>query len=64
MTPIDMILLELKFNKILRCSLKTQIQWKKNSATGTQTRVFRVRAEHPNQLDYGGPVNTYFTKHT
>ena len=26
----------------------------KGSATGTRTRVFRVRAEHPNQLDYGG----------
>ena len=36
----------------------------KFSATGTRTRVFRVRAEHPNQLDYGGPVDTYFTKHT
>ena len=26
----------------------------KHSATGTRTRVFRVRAEHPHQLDYGG----------
>ena len=26
----------------------------KNSATGTRTRVARVRAEYPNQLDYGG----------
>ena len=25
-----------------------------NSATGTRTRVARVRAEYPNQLDYGG----------
>ena len=25
-----------------------------NSATGTQTRVARVRAEYPNQLDCGG----------
>ena len=24
----------------------------KNSATGTRTRVARVRAEYPNQLDY------------
>ena len=24
------------------------------SATGTRTRVARVRAEYPNQLDYGG----------
>ena len=28
----------------------------KTSATGTRTRVTRVRAEHPNQLDYGGSV--------
>ena len=28
----------------------------KNSPTGTRTRVFRVRAEHPNQLDYGGLI--------
>ena len=27
-----------------------------NSATGTRTRVARVRAEYPNQLDYGGGV--------
>jgi hypothetical protein len=26
----------------------------KSSATGTRTRVARVRAEHPNQLDYSG----------
>ena len=26
----------------------------KSSATGTQTRVARVRAEYPNQLDYSG----------
>ena len=25
-----------------------------HSATGTRTRVARVRAEYPNQLDYGG----------
>jgi hypothetical protein len=25
-----------------------------NSATGTRTRVARVRAEYPNQLDYSG----------
>ena len=25
-----------------------------NSATGTRTRVTRVRAEYPNQLDYSG----------
>ncbi len=28
-----------------------------NSATGTRTRVARVRAEHPNQLDYSGDVS-------
>ena len=27
-----------------------------NSATGTRTRVARVRAEYPNQLDYSGLV--------
>ena len=27
---------------------------KSNSATGTRTRVARVRAEYPNQLDYSG----------
>jgi hypothetical protein len=26
----------------------------KYSATGTRTRVARVRAEYPNQLDYSG----------
>ena len=28
----------------------------KSSATGTRTRVARVRAEYPNQLDYSGIV--------
>ena len=28
----------------------------KHSATGTRTRVARVRAEYPNQLDYSGVV--------
>ena len=28
-------------------------EWE-NSATGTRTRVARVRAEYPNQLDYSG----------
>ena len=27
---------------------------RKDSATGTRTRVARVRAEYPNQLDYSG----------
>ena len=30
------------------------IKRKSNSATGTRTRVARVRAEYPNQLDYSG----------
>ena len=29
----------------------------KSSATGTRTRVARVRAEYPNQLDYSGIYN-------
>ena len=29
-----------------------------NSATGTRTRVARVRAEYPNQLDYSGFCST------
>ena len=31
-------------------------QGQQNSATGTRSRVARVRAEYPNQLDYGGGV--------
>ena len=38
------MLCESKLNKI------------KDSATGTRTRVARVRAEYPNQLDYSGSV--------
>ena len=30
-----------------------------NSATGTRTRVARVRAEYPNQLDYSGVVSCW-----
>ena len=30
-----------------------------NSATGTRTRVARVRAEYPNQLDYSGAQHHY-----
>ena len=30
--------------------------WGNNSGTGTRTRVARVRAEYPNQLDYTGDV--------
>ena len=30
------------------------------SATGTRTRVARVRAEYPNQLDYSGHVDLFF----
>ena len=32
---------------------------KENAATGTRTRVARVRAEYPNQLDYSGSVQRY-----
>ena len=32
----------------------------KNSATGTRTRVARVRAEYPNQLDYSGYEVLFF----
>ena len=31
---------------------------RENSATGTRTRVARVRAEYPNQLDYSGFCHT------
>jgi len=31
----------------------------KHSATGTRTRVARVRAEYPNQLDYSGHCTVY-----
>ena len=30
-----------------------------NSATGTRTRVARVRAEYPNQLDYSGYARSF-----
>ena len=35
---------------------------KQNSATGTRTRVARVRAEYPNQLDYSGCGKQRFQK--
>ena len=55
---------------LLMCSDATQkhhMQLKKsqasgstqNSATGTRTRVARVRAEYPNQLDYSGSDDNY-----
>ena len=31
-----------------------ELRMPKSSATGTRTRVARVRAEYPNQLDYSG----------
>ena len=34
------------------------------SATGTRTRVARVRAEYPNQLDYGGSAVEVIKKNT
>ena len=33
---------------------QSNIKVKRYSATGTRTRVARVRAEYPNQLDYSG----------
>ena len=35
-----------------------------NSATGTQTRVARVRAEYPDQLDYSGVEDPYICINT
>ena len=35
----------------------------KNSATGTRTRVARVRAEYPNQLDYSRSCHALETLH-
>ena len=34
-----------------------------NSATGTRTRVARMRAEYPNQLDYSGDANMKRASH-
>ena len=36
---------------------------KQYSATGTRTRVARVRAEYPNQLDYSGLVDVNLSSH-
>ena len=36
--------------------LKSKLHKDNYSATGTRTRVARVRAEYPNQLDYSGAV--------
>ena len=36
------------------CSIKGLPHARKHSAAGTRTRVARVRAEYPNQLDYSG----------
>ena len=41
-----LIYLEQALAQSLACTIK--------SATGTRTRVARVRAEYPNQLDYSG----------
>ena len=35
----------------------------RNSATGTRTRVARVRAEYPSQLDYSGSCDSGRSKH-
>ena len=34
-----------------------------NSATGTRTRVARVRAEYPDQLDYSGVAKEKIRRH-
>ena len=38
------------------CAVGHGMQRYENSATGTRTRAARVRAEYPNQLDYGGHI--------
>jgi hypothetical protein len=51
------------FAVLIRIGDGEQLSWlntgnanlaKKNSVAGTRTRVFRVRAEYPDQLDYNG----------
>ena len=43
---------------VTRCNMLQHVRvGGKNSATGTRTRVARVRAEYPNQLDYSGIVS-------
>ena len=42
------------FSPRARRSPRPSFQRKMHSATGTRTRVARVRAEYPNQLDYSG----------
>ena len=37
-------------------TLKALLSLRKMSARGTRTRVARVRAEYPNQLDYNGCI--------
>ena len=50
--PQSILLLERLWLNKFRCPRQTgEGRWI-NSATGTQTRVARVRAEYPNQLDY------------
>ena len=41
-------------SSVLRRAACIQHARRENSATGTRTRVARVRAEYPNQLDYSG----------
>ena len=40
--------------------LTRRLEEQTSSATGTRTRVARVRAEYPNQLDYSGVGAAYF----
>ena len=39
-----------------------ELRMPKSSATGTRTRVARVRAEYPNQLDYSGICIAFISK--
>ena len=45
--------------KSQQCNILPEVQ---NSAAGTRTRVARVKAEYPNQLDYSGDANVMQTK--
>ena len=47
--PNSMLIFSVSF----QCACEAH-HFAKSSATGTRTRVARVRAEYPNQLDYSG----------
>ena len=50
----DKTLLRQTAERLVRSRQEREGEAQPNSATGTRTRVARVRAEYPNQLDYGG----------